>query len=329
MMLAGGAGFVHDDLLQGATLTDLFPTILQCFGLSAPSDGRALKQIFSAPEKPLRNVTVPLPSAESDQQDPAAPLLAAGYVDTLSSEQFAAMADAELAAQVNLGESLLARGEWLRAAETFESVLLRRPDHYDANVKLGHALLQLGDLEAARPVAETVLAMAPNLPWGYLLLGVVLMLEGDAAQAAAHFQRARELGRDAPVILMRIAWINLLLNRSKDAETGFRSVLAHEPRSAEALTGLGISLEQQELHEEAEQALRAAIALEFYNPIAHVHLGQALARRGDDLDAMKALRTALAQQPESSDAKALLSDLERRMKSDIAAQVASDLSRLP
>jgi Flp pilus assembly protein TadD len=329
MMLASGPGFVRDALLQGATLHDIFPTILQCFGLSAPSSGAVLRPIFSQVEVPLRSVSVPPPSPEPQRSDPAIALIALGYADTLSSEQAAVIADAELTAQVNLGESLLARGEWRRAADSFETVLLRRPDHYEANVKLGHALLQLGDTASARPIAETVLAMAPNLPWGYLLVGVVLMLEGDLASAAAHFERARELGRNTPVIVMRIAWINLLLSRGSDAESGFRAVLAHEPRSAEALTGLGISLEQQDRYGEAERALRAAIALEFFSPIAHLHLGQVLAKRGNDLEAMKALRTALAQQPESPDAKSLLAALERRFASGLAAQLGANLSRQP
>jgi len=329
IILASGPGLVADAILQGATLHDLFPTILQCFGLSAQSDGKALRQIFAQPDIALRNISVPQPSPEPHRNDPAASLLALGYVDTLSSDEAAAISAAELTAEVNLGESLLARGLWRRAADVFQAVLLRAPDHYDLNMKLAHALLQLGDVKKARPVSEAVLAMAPSLPWGHLLMGVVLMLEGEVAEAMVNFQRARELGRDAPVILMRIAWINLLLNRAQDAETGFRTVLACEQRSAEALTGLGISLEQQNHHEEAEQALRAAIALEFFNPIAHVHLGQALAKRGLDLEAMKALRTALAQQPESSEARSLLAALERRFASGVTARLGADLSRQP
>jgi hypothetical protein len=167
MMLASGPGFVRDILLQGATLHDLFPTILQCFSLAARSDGTALRQIFSQAETPLRDISVPPPSREADENDPAASLLALGYRDTLSSEQTAAIADAELTAQVNLGESLLARGLWRRAADIFESVLLRRPDHYDANVKLGHALLQLGDIEGARPRRRN-----RSQPWHLISLGL-------------------------------------------------------------------------------------------------------------------------------------------------------------
>ncbi len=326
MILASGPGFVADAILQGATLHDLFPTILRCFGLSAQSDGDALHEILADPQAPVRAISVPQTPPEAAGQDPAASLLALGYTDNLSPEQAAAIAHAQVTAQTNLGESLLARGEWRRAANLFEAVLRRRPDHYDANVKLGHALLQLGDAKNARPVAETVLTKAPNLPWGHLLMGVVLMLEGDFAASLVNFQRARELGRDAPVILMRIAWINLLLNRASDAEAGFRAVLAQQQRSAEALTGLGISLEQQDRPDEAEQALRAAIALEFFNPIAHVHLGQVLARRGLDLEAIKALRHALAEQPDSPDAKALLAALERRVAK---TELGAILSRQP
>jgi Flp pilus assembly protein TadD len=191
-------------------------------------------------------------------------------------------------------------------------------------VNLASALLQLRDLEGARPIVETVLAAGANLPWGNLLMGVMLALEGKEAEADPYLRRARETGSTMMSVLLRIGWVNLLLNRAGEAAAVFRDVLAGDDTIAEGHTGLGISLAAQGDHEAAEAALRRAIALQFFNPIAHLHLGQTLAERGALWDAVKTLRVALAQQPESAEAKALLIRIERKLAAEMAAQSAQD-----
>jgi tetratricopeptide (TPR) repeat protein len=208
-------------------------------------------------------------------------------------------------------------------------VLLRRPDDYDANVKLCHALLQVPDVTAARPIAETVLAMASNLPWGDLLVGIVLILEGQARLAEDHLRRARDLGQNVDGIALRIGWVNLLLDRANDSEAAFRETVAKDNGSAEAHTGLGIALAAQDRDEEAEQTLKRAIALEFHNPLAHLYLGQILARQDNDSETLRVLRTALAQAPQSAEAKAALAGIERKLANEMIKQAAAsrDTSR--
>jgi len=42
ILIGSGPAIARDAVLQGATVLDFCPTILACFGLSAPSDGRVL-----------------------------------------------------------------------------------------------------------------------------------------------------------------------------------------------------------------------------------------------------------------------------------------------
>jgi tetratricopeptide (TPR) repeat protein len=323
MMLASGPGFVADALLQGASLLDIFPTVLHCFGASAESSGRVLTQIFTAQQKTCRAISVPR-AAVQNGKDPADALIALGYEDTLNTEARGAIIDAEATALANLGDSFLARAEWRKAAESYRATLLRKPDHFDANVRLCHALLQLSDVASARPIAEKVRVMAPQLPWGDLLIGVVLVLEGCREEAASHLQRARELAASNSTIMLRIAWVDLLLGRAAEAEAAFRAVLAKDANSAEAYTGLGISLDDQARYAEAEWPLRTAIALQFTNPVAHARLAQVLVRLGKNMEAAKVLRIALAQQPASPELAAMLERLERQVAFDLAKRVASE-----
>ena len=323
IMVAAGPGIAPDTILQGATVFDLCPTVLSFFGLTAESDGRALQGILPEPVTALKFIAIPKPISVEDS-DPAAHLFDLGYADRIGAEEESAIAQAAIVAQTNLADSLLARGEWRKAADAFEAVLLRRPDDYGASVNLCHALLQLRDVAAARPVAETVLAMASESPLGDLLMGVVLALEGDEALAGEHLRRARQSGSRMLDVLLRIGWVELLLHRPGEAEAVFRDAIANEDAVAEAHTGLGISLEEQDRFADAEQALRRAIALEFHNPLAHRHLGQVLAKQGASLDAVKAMRIALAQQPESAEVQALLTRLERGLAANMAAQALAE-----
>jgi len=322
MIIAAGPGCVPDAIVQGSTIYDVCPTILGSFGLAAESDGRALPGIFASATQDLRSMALP-PAKEEPREDPAGPLFALGYLETFNAGETLAIAKAQTTAAMNLADSFLARGEWRKAAASYEAVLLRQPDDYDANVKLCHALLQIPDVEAARPIAETVLAMAPNLPWGDLLLAIVLILEGQTARAEDHMRRARQLGADVRGIALRIGWVNLLIDRASDSEAAFREALAKDHGSAEAHTGLGIALAAQDRNEEAEQTLKRAIALEFHNPLAHLYLGQMLAQGDNDSEALKVLRTALAQAPQSAEAKSALAGIERKLAGEMIKQAAA------
>jgi tetratricopeptide (TPR) repeat protein len=319
MIVAAGSDIASDALVQGATIFDLCPSVLKFYGLSSDSDGRPLPHLFAARQPNLRKIAPPAIFAE-EQTDEAAHLYALGYTDQRGVAEERAIAEAEQTARRNLADSLMARGEWRKAAAVLETALLQTPDDYGSNMKLCQALLQLGDVEAARPVAETVLAMDPTLPWGDLAMGVVLALEGNGDLAGVHLQRARELGRGVAKTLVRIGGVYLILQRGQEAENIFADILARDPRNAEAHAGLALSLEAQGKDVEAEAALRTAIAIAPHNPLAYLSLTKVLARRCLTADAMKAARIALAQQPRSSEAKTLLAKLEDRLNAEIAAQ---------
>lgn len=94
-----------------------------------------------------------------------------------------------------------------------------------------------------------------------------------------------------------------MLKRWTDAEESFRTALDSAATMAEAHAGLGIALQGLGRLPEAEMALRRAIGLFFDNPLAHLHLGQVLAARGDVAGAANEMRIAKGKRPASPEAQ--------------------------
>ena len=87
------------------------------------------------------------------------------------------------------------------------------------------------------------------------------------------------------------------LRRDAEAEQRFRDVLASDPQSVRALLGLGRALNRQDRHEEAESAVRSALALDPEHAGGHQVLVDVLCDRGDGPAAVAAAERARALAP--------------------------------
>lgn len=318
LLVACGPDIQTDALFHRASVLDIAPTVLACFGLSAPGDGVVLSPPL-ARDMPRNPATLPQMPVTAPGPDPAAHLLAIGYADRLGEAQIKAMADAELAALCNLADSHSARQQWRDAVAILETVLQKAPDDYLAHIKLGRCLLLLGDADRALAHAQVALAAEPALPWADLLVGSIHAAAGDEAAAAPHLARARSLGGGIPSADFRLGWVAVMLGRWSEAETSFRAVLKAKEGIAEAHAGLGICLQGQGRIREAEIALRRAIALVYGNPLAHFHLAQVLSARGAHAEAMAALQVALALEPGLAGAEEFLVQIESKLARSAAA----------
>lgn len=92
----------------------------------------------------------------------------------------------------------------------------------------------------------------------------------------------------------------------KEAEAGYRDLLALAPGLAEAQTGLGNVLQSVRRLREAADCYRAAIAVRPAHVTAHYNLGVVLAALGQPLDAINAYRAAIRIKPELFQAHANL-----------------------
>jgi 2-polyprenyl-3-methyl-5-hydroxy-6-metoxy-1,4-benzoquinol methylase len=112
--------------------------------------------------------------------------------------------------------------------------------------------------------------------------------------------------------------------RLREAETGYRDLLAINPKHPGALSYLGILAHQSGHSEAGIDLLRQAIAQDKRNPVHHYNLACILSERGLDEDAIFHNRKALELKPDLQDAHANLSALlllHGRMQEALAAVI--------
>ena len=86
--------------------------------------------------------------------------------------------------------------------------------------------------------------------------------------------------------------------RFPEAEVVFRQVLANEPRNAQALHLLGVTVGRMGRHQEAVTHITAATRADPSNPYFHTNLGHALIEVGRNADAVKSFDRAVHLKPE-------------------------------
>lgn len=87
------------------------------------------------------------------------------------------------------------RGSWRFAAMGLVLAACAQPQ----TANRGFALLEAQDYPGAEAYFAEKLALQPNNPYHYLNLGVALQAQGRATEAGAAFQKAVELGQNAPI----------------------------------------------------------------------------------------------------------------------------------
>ena len=138
---------------------------------------------------------------------PARPMLEAAAREALGRARngpSARRADFCLAA----GGLLMLAGNETGVEEAYRQGLKHRPNHPALNHNLGNILLARGDFSAALDHFTTAFGMNPRLAGSALNAGVCLLRIGDAAGAADMFGRAVRINPRKPE-----AWVNLAVAR--------------------------------------------------------------------------------------------------------------------
>src|ERR1700722_10241553 len=90
--------------------------------------------------------------------------------------------------------------------------------------------------------------------------------------------------------------------RFSEAEGVFRRVLADEPRNAQALHLLGVTVGRMGRHQDAVTYITSATRAQPSNPVFHTNLGHALIEVGRNADAVKSFDRALHLKPDLAQA---------------------------
>ena len=130
------------------------------------------------------------------------------------------------------------------------------------------------------------------------LEGRLLLDSGNFEQALEKLNQARTVQvHNRPSLLQKIGEAHLGLKDWVSAEKAFSGVLEIDPVNAMANFGLARVYFAQDRLDEARARVQSSLGLFFHYPQAHYLCGVILQKQGFALDAVKALETAVAQNP--------------------------------
>jgi Flp pilus assembly protein TadD len=180
------------------------------------------------------------------------------------------------------------------------------------SMRTAHQALIDGQASTSLAIAHGVLDRQPNNVAALVQAGDAQMAMQDPMDAEQSYKRALALSPNDVRARLGLGKMQLAAD-PKAAEVTFRAVVASNPRSAIALTDLGVSLDRQGRAAEAQAAYTRALAIDPNLFSAHVDLAFSLALNGQAARAEQMLRDA-----------AMSSSSTPRVRADLAvAQIAA------
>lgn len=312
IFVARGPEIKKDELVFGASVMDIAPTVLTMLGLPVAQDmpGRALTQIFEKTIEPeyidsyegLQGLEPE--HVDTVEQDPRAvqealeQLAALGYIEAPGDDAAKAIYEVISQRLLALAQVHISAREYDKATEILSDLVRREPKSKLVRLHLAQCRLSLGQMDAARELVDEVLAKTPDSSWGHLLSGIILFTEEKHEDALEHFQQAEKIDPNLPNLHYRMGAVYLRQKHWAEAERAFRQAIEIDGDSAIAYDGLGVALYRQGRHGDAVENLLRSIGLLFHQPLAHYHLGLALAASGRVDDALTTFHNAVKLRPD-------------------------------
>ena len=309
---AAGPGIQKDELIFGASLLDITPTVLHLFGLPVGRDmkGKPLLQIYEKIEKadfieswetvqgecgmhPGEKIIDPWAEQESMQQ-----LMDLGYIEPLD-------ADVQKNIDKTVNESLfyLARvhlnsGENEAALPILEKLCTPEITENRFGQRLIQCYLALQRVEDAEKIMELVLAQAEKITPGMnLQRGIIALSKEDNDAALSYFQMVEKAAPSTPGLYIQMGTIFMRKNQYKSAVHFLEKALEIDGDNAAAYHQLGVIAFRQKQFENAADYLLTSVGLQYFNPGAHFFLGETLLGIRNFKRAEEAFRVVIHQAP--------------------------------
>ncbi|MGI9517605.1 MAG: alkaline phosphatase family protein [Pirellulaceae bacterium] len=322
MLLAQGPGICRDELIHGANLLDITPTILQVFGLPVgrDMDGRPLLEAFDKTngldtisswedrpgEHPDGMHPADLKMSAEESQAVLDQFVALGYIDPPAEDADKAVADAQRETSWNLARAYIDGGQTIAAVALLEQLVDESPDRRDFTMTLSRCLQHLGLRDEAFDLAFAVLdAQDPDSFHNLLTQAELEISRGEYRQALERLEKIKlrpgdfsTRGASNRVLqLMLLGTVYMKLRNWEEAEDHFRQVLDVDEDFPRAYLGLAQCYHRLRRFDEAIDAALCAVELEHQLAPAHYELGMALAKSGQRDRAIDAFITTLHYSP--------------------------------
>ncbi len=339
VIMASGPGFKADELVHGARLLDIAPTVLHYFGMPVGEDmeGRVLTECLSD-DRPVE--TIPTwedrggssrsrgSLSAADSQALLEQFVALGYIDEISADPTEAADETNRENKWNLARACLYGGKYELALPLLEDCFTSYPERTDYAQLLARCQFQLGLLDEAEETLEVCLEGFGHNEAARLVMGGIELARGNHAKALEHLEVVRTRDADHPQLLHHLADVYLALRQWDEAESTAGRMLELDPGSAEAHLTLARVYLHREIAEEAAAAALEAIGLQFGNPKGHFLLGVALVRLENWPAAAQALRNHLRLNPHNGLAARYLAQACRALGLNDEADVHETQSRV-
>ena len=316
---AAGPGVKEDELLHGARLTNVAPTILAYLGVPVPKDmeGRALTAMFESPPE-MDSIRSHEPPTNGDGVHPRDavedPWIAQEFVDhqsalgliSLEPDTAAALESCFEQRNLNLAETLVARGRREAALDIYRKIL-ERDYSFLIQVPIIQCLIGLKRFDEAEAELKTVTTLVPRSANVDRMWAVLHAARGNKAEAERYLGKAEKAGLPDAEGATQLGWIAVRLEQWDRARIFFERALGLEPESAGAHEGLGVALLRLGKIEDSIAHHLQSIHFLYYRSRGHVNLGESLVAAGRLDRAVHAFETALTLDPSSALARKWLS----------------------
>jgi predicted AlkP superfamily phosphohydrolase/phosphomutase/tetratricopeptide (TPR) repeat protein len=334
---AAGPNVREDELVFGAQLIDVAPTILASMGLAVPADvdGEVIAGMFKVDPCPEQIDSYEAHCDGDGVHHPELvedPWAAHSVLESLSTFGFLGLqSEAATALEVcrrqrlvHLADILSSRGRFAEALDVSQE-LSKLDDSFMTRIPAIQCLLNLGRLEEAEEGIRSMDAMVTDAPTTLLLWTKLHLRRGDLPAARDCLERAGGVDPLTADFPMQLGWLALRLDLLDWAVEHFRRALERDPDFAQAHDGLGVALLRLGQVEESVEHHLHSVRLLYNRSAAHEHLGESLTAAGEIDWAIRTLRIAVNLDPKNPRARALLSRAER-VKEAAARAAAEDTS---
>jgi tetratricopeptide (TPR) repeat protein len=308
VFVAKGEGFREDELIFGARLLDITPTILHYFGLPVGKDmeGRVLEDAFAV-QRPVE--TIPsweattavsrtrIPLSDQENRVLLDQFVALGYIDEIPEDNSVAIADTNRENDWNMARAYLYAGKAEAALPLLESCFHAQPFRSDYAQVLANCQLQLNLLQEADATIDQARDHFGRTENADLIKASIAVARKDFSVALELLQGVQDKMPQEVQIQLFLARCYAALRRWDDGLTAVARVLAADPDNAQAFLVKSRIEQHQKRSQDAIDSALAAISLQYGNPLGHYLFGTALLQLNMLQEAEKALRNCLQLAP--------------------------------
>ncbi|MBW8051165.1 MAG: tetratricopeptide repeat protein [Cytophagales bacterium] len=302
-----------NEMIEGATVLDITPTILTLLGLPTGDDmdGHSLVQVFdhevkldkisSWEDKPgecgMHSQTTPVTNSE-ENNEVLDHLVELGYIEKPDENKKKAVENTTKEAQYNLARVYIHKRSYLEAIPILKELCEKNPDQTRFSLRLASCYQNLNKMKECRKIVDNIRSkQKKKLPMLDLLEGTVLLGESKPGIALKYFKKAEKNIKNYPDLYLQIGRGYSQLNQWEDAERAFRKAIDIDPDSAVSHHGLSVSLLRRNRFEEAATEALEAVGLVYNFPFAHYHLGESLIGIKEYKSAAEAFEVCITQAP--------------------------------